>query len=803
MPVNGLSESMSWEIPTVNVSAAPDVLGDGLAESAACAASGAATRAPTTRAASPATARLTVVLRTVELVIRHPSVRAACVTVAPMPVVPGPPEAPRHIADTELLGTVRRDDYAWMRDLEDPAMRANLAAEREWYDGISVTLAPARDVLYESLAGRMTPTDVSVSWRRGESDLWREIPQGAELAVLRRRPAADSPVIPGQGEVLLDLGVVAAAGGSTYAETGVCELSPDGRWLAWSVDLDGDEVYSLRFRDLGTGVDLAEEAPRTYYGGAWSAGSDVFFYTVPDEAYRPFQVWRHRIGTPAADDVLVRQEDDAHFELVVEASRSGEQVVITAMSRNTTEVHLVPAADPEASPTLVQPRRPGVEYHVEHAPWQSPDGRRDELLIVTDDGATEFRVVCAPTATPGREHWIPVLNEDPDVRVVGVDAFASHYVLTLRRGGSTLLRVVARDGSSSVELHPDQEAGTIALGTNEEFGATFVSVAVESYTAPTVWWDVPLDGSPRRERLRRTVPSYDPEAYESFRVWAAAPDRTAVPITVVRRIGTPLDGTAPCLLYGYGAYEYTYEPLFDRTLPTLLDQGVVFAHAHVRGGGEMGRRWWLQGRLLNKRNSFDDFAAAADALAHDGSLGLVDGARIVGRGGSAGGLLQGACYSLRPDRWRALVAEVPFVDCVNSMLDASLPLTVGEWDEWGDPHQPEYLAYMGSYAPYENLPDPAVRPALLATGAVHDPRVLVHEPAKWVAALRASDPCRGAGRAPAHDDAAADPVAPGVVLFRVETAEGSHGGPAGRFAALRYEAEVQAWILAAMGVAPR
>jgi oligopeptidase B len=602
----------------------------------------------------------------------------------------------------------------------------------------------------------------------------------------------------GEGEVLLDLGAVAEAGGSTYAETGVCELSPDGRWLAWSVDLDGDEVYSLRFRDLTTGDDLAEGPPRSYYGGAWSAGSDHFFYTVHDEAYRPFQVWRHHLGTPVADDVLVLQEDDAHFEVVVEASRSGEQVVITAMSRDTTEVHLIPADDPLAPPRLVEARRPGVEYHVEHAPWDAPGGRRDELLIVTDDGATEYRLVSAPTATPGREHWAPVLDEDPAVRLVAVDAFATHYVLTLRRGGAPLLRLVARDGSSSVEVLPDEPAGTVALGTNEEFAASSVTVSVESYTEPTVWWDVPLDGSPRRERLRREVPSYDPSQYGSHRVWIVSPDGTEVPVTVVRRLDTPLDGTAPCLLYGYGAYEYSYEPLFDRTLPTLLDHGVVFAHAHVRGGGEMGGRWWQHGRLLEKKNTFVDFAAAADTLAHDGALALVDGTRIVGRGGSAGGLLQGASYSLRPDRWRALVAEVPFVDCVNSMLDASLPLTVGEWDEWGDPHLPEYLAYIGSYAPYENLPDPEVRPALLVTGAVHDPRVLVHEPAKWVAALRSSDPRRGAGRGDGRD-----PVAPGVVLFRVVTDEGSHGGAAGRYAALHEEAEVQAWILAAMGIAPR
>jgi oligopeptidase B len=275
-------------------------------------------------------------------------------------------------------------------------------------------------------------------------------------------------------------------------------------------------------------------------------------------------------------------------------------------------------------------------------------------------------------------------------------------------------------------------------------------------------------------------------------VWVTARDGERIPVTVLRHRDVPLDGSAPCLLYGYGAYEYVFEPEFDRALPSLLDRGVVYAHAHVRGGGEMGRRWWLAGRMLAKRTTFDDFVDVADALAHDGELGLVDGRRIASRGLSAGGLLQGAVYSQRPDRWRGVVAEVPFVDVVTAMSDPSLPLTVNEWDEWGDPRDPDYVAYMAGYSPYDNPPPTGRRPPLLVTGAVHDPRVLVREPAKWVSRLRLTDPGLGAGVDPD------DPTSPGTVLFRVETGAGSHGGPAGRYAHLDYEAEVYAWVLAAL-----
>jgi oligopeptidase B len=560
-----------------------------------------------------------------------------------------------------------------------------------------------------------------------------------------------------------------------YLDLGLTTVSPDGRVLAYSVDRTGDEVFALRFRDLATGEDLPEEIRRTYYGGAWSADSDQFFYTVHDHLYRPFQVWRHVLGTPVTDDVLVLEEPDERFELNVRGTRSGALVVLWSGSRDTSEVWVVDAAAPDRPPRSVGGRRKGVEYHAEHVVL--PDGS-DGLLLVTDDDAVEFRLAGCPVprdADQDHTSWSPVRPEDPAERLERVDAFDGHVVLSLRSGGLRRLRVLpvsALDAPGFV-VDPQFEAGAVVLSRNAEAATTSVTVADTSYVHPTVWSDLDLGTGARTERHRQEAPGHDPARYvcESRRVTAA--DGTAIPVTVVRRRETPLDGSAPALLYGYGAYEASDDPTFDPALPSLLDRGVVFAHAHVRGGGEGGRRWWLDGRLARKQNTFTDHLAVADGLAS-----LVDGSRLATRGLSAGGLLQAAVMSRRPERWRAVVAEVPFVDVVTTMFDASIPLTANEWDEWGDPHRLEEFGWLLAYSPYDNLPAAGNRPDLLVTGALHDARVMVWEPAKWVAALRASDP----------------EWSPRCV-FRCETGAGAHVGPSGRFGRLAYEAEVQAWIL--------
>lgn len=698
----------------------------------------------------------------------------------------GPPRPRRDRLERTLHGVTRVDPYAWLRAVEDPEVVAHLHAERAHYDAATRHLRPLAWALAEEMSARVPPADSSVSWQRARFSYYTRTVEGSEYAQLMRdlnpsedgrppdsvvesREATDSVRRPEDPQLLLDPADL--AGGSAYVDLGLCIVSPDERLLAYSVDTTGAEVFELRFRDLATGHDLAGRVPRSYYGGAWSADSRFFFYTVHDAASRPHQVWRHQIGASVGSDVCVYADEDEQFEVMVRGCRSGDVVVLWSQSRDTSEVWLLDAHDPTANARCVEPRRKGVEYHCEHA--RTADG--DVLVVVTNDAAIEFRAMSAPLDTPGRASWTELVPERADKRLERVDAFAGHLLLRLRKQGSVVLRTLPVGGGPSVDIGSSVAAGTIALGRNERFDATAVTVVEQSYTDPAAWYDVDLASGVRRLRHRQAAPGHDPHAYVGERISVPAADGAAIPVTVVRRADVPLDGTAPALMYGYGAYEYSFEPEFDPALPSLLDRGVVFVHAHVRGGGEGGRRWWLDGRLQHKQNTFSDHLAVADAIAD----GLVDGSRIATRGLSAGGLLQGAVFSQRPERWRAVVAEVPFVDVVTTMLDASIPLTANEWDEWGDPHRAEDFAWMLGYSPYDNLPPAGRRPVLLVTGALHDPRVMVWEPAKWVAALRAGDP----GWAPR-------------CLFRAEVGEGAHSGPSGRYAHLRYEAEVYAWVLA-------
>ncbi len=478
------------------------------------------------------------------------------------------------------------------------------------------------------------------------------------------------------------------------------------------------------------------------------------------------------------------EEVDERFALHLRGTRSGGLVVIRAGSRDTGEVWVVPADDPTQPPRTVGGRRRGLEYDVEHLP--RADGG-EALLVVTDDGATEFRLATAPVPRDGdQDHtaWSPLLDEDPRVRLVAADAFASHVVLTVRTEGELRFRVLSADdlGAAGFEVRPLFDGGTLALGPNEEFDTDVLLVEDQSALHPRTWSTVDLATGERTVAKQAEAPGHDPSAYVCERHDFPSPDGTSVPATLVRHRDTPLDGSAPALLYGYGAYEAVEGPWWDAALPSVLGRGVVHVHTHVRGGGEGGRRWWLEGRLRHKQNTFDDHVAVADGLA---AAGLVDGTRIATRGLSAGGLLQGAVFGQRPDRWRAVVAEVPFVDVVTTMFDDSIPLTVNEWDEWGDPHVREQFDWLLAYSPYENPPAAGGRPDLLVTGALHDPRVMVWEPAKWVARLRDTDPDWSPR-----------------CLFRVETGAGAHTGPAGRYAHLRYEAEVYAWVLDRLGIGP-
>ncbi len=687
-----------------------------------------------------------------------------------------PPVAPREPFEHREHGVVRPDAYHWMA-APTSALMDHLRAERSFYDSACAHLHSLVSALRSEMVSRLPEAETSAPWRRTRFSYYTRTRTGSDYADLVREidgTATDLKQNP-LPEVILD--VESLADDSGYLELGVTLVSPSEDLLAYSFDRTGEEVYELRFRDLRTGADLDEVVPRSYYGGAWSADSTWFFYTVHDEAYRPHQVWRHRIGTPVSDDVLVLEEPDERFDLNVRASRSGDVVLLLSESRDTGESWAVDAHAPDSPARSVGGRRPGVVYRAEHV-------RGGPLLLVTNDRAQEFRLMSAPVpreADHTHAVWTEVRPEHPDERLERVDVLGDHAVLSLRSGAAHVLRVVRILDLAGEGLLVESRftGGAVRLARTTSYDVAAVTVVDQAHVEPPVWSGIDLATGARTDVLRQDAPGHDPSRYVTSRLDLPSDDGTLVPVTVVRHRDTPLDGTAPALVYGYGAYEYTFPPDWDPSLPSLLDRGVVYAHAHVRGGGEGGRRWWLDGRLEHKQHTFSDFAAVADGLA----ASYVDGDRIASRGLSAGGLLQGAVFSQRPDRWRAVVAEVPFVDVVTTMFDASIPLTSNEWDEWGDPRRKEDFDWMLAYSPYDHPPAAGTRPDLLVTGAVNDPRVMVREPAKWVARLRETDP-EWSPRC----------------LFRVETGAGAHVGPSGRYGHLAYEAEVYAWVLDRLGV---
>ncbi len=678
--------------------------------------------------------------------------------------LPAPPVAPTKPHTWDRPTGPSEDPYAWLRRKDDPDTVAYLEAENAystaWFDAHAGDV----DALFDEIRSRIQETDESVPVRHGAWWYVTRTIEGQSYPVFCRGTAIDHA-----DDVILDCNVEAA--GHDFFDVHALEPSPDHRLLAWSSDLDGSELYTLRVRDLATGTELADELTGTssWGGVAWSSDGQWLFYARPDDQMRPHEIWRHRLGTPVADDVLVAAEPDVRCNLDVSATRSEQWLVITSNSRTSSEVSLIPAGDPTASPTLVRARADDVEYGVDH--WG------DRFVVLTNLDAPDFRVMTAPLDDPGT--WTELLPHVPGRRFTQVDPFAGHLVLHEWSDAQPKVRVLFPDGTQDT-LDFGAEPHDLELGSNPEWSTTSLRVLYTSLTTPASTYDVDVESGERVLRKRTPTPNVELDRYTSVRTWAQAPDGTKVPVDVVRHVDTPLDGTAPAVVYGYGSYEASIPPYFSAARLSLLDRGVVWALVHPRGGGELGRAWWLDGRLTSKRNTFTDTLACAEHLAAEG---FADPQRLALRGGSAGGLLVGACITMRPALFRAAVAEVPFVDVVTTMSDETLPLTANEWEEWGDPRVEPYASYMLSYSPYDNTA-PAAYPALYVTAGLNDPRVSYHEPAKWVARLRAV----GAGR-------------DRLLLLRTEMGAG-HGGPSGRYEAWRDEARTLAFLLHALGTAP-
>ncbi len=709
-------------------------------------------------------------------------------TAAASPDEPTPPLAEqRPHTLTRADGSTVEDPWYWLRDRDDPAMLAYLEAENAYADAQLAPLAGLREQLFVELKGRVEETDSSVPVLDGGWLYYRRTLEGAAYPIRCRRPApfgatdpahlddhlrrpVDPRRPPDDEVVLYDQN--AEAEGRDFFQLGGFAISPDHRLAAIATDTTGSEVFKIRVRDLETGQDLDDEIPRAAYGIAWGNDARSFLYTVPDEAWRPHQVWRHRLGTPVEADELLHAEEDERFWLGIGRTRSDRFLAIAASSKVTSEWYLLDADDPTARPRLVAEREHGVEYDLDH--------RGDLLYLVTNaDGAEDFKLCVAPVATPGREHWVDLIGHRPGTRLEAAEVFADQLIVSERTEARTQLRVCDPATGEGEVLTMDEEVYTAAFGANPRYDTRTVRFAYSSLTTPTQELDLDLETGERTLLKQQPVRGgYDRERFVSWREWATATDGTRVPISLVRRVDVPLDGSAPCLLYGYGSYEISVDPVFSAARLSLLERGVVFAIAHVRGGGELGRRWYLDGKFLAKPNTFSDFVACADHLVEHR---VTARDRLAIRGASAGGLLIGAVLNLEPQLCAAAVAEVPFVDVVTTMSDPSIPLTVIEYDEWGHPEEVDYLEVMRSYSPYDNVAA-ADHPALLVIGGLNDPRVQYWEPAKWVAKLRATS------------------TGGGPILLHTELGAG-HGGRSGRYDAWRDEARVLAFVLHHVGVA--
>ena len=648
------------------------------------------------------------------------------------------------------------DDFAWLASKDDPDTLSYLNSENQFADQ---WFAPHHEVIEELFAeikSRVKEDDMAPPVQKGNWWYTVKTETGRSYAIHTRGSTFETAT----ENVILDENLEAEQ--HEYFAVSAFDISTNENLLAWSSDTNGSELYDLRIRDLTKNIDLDDIITETSWGGtAWSLDDKWLFYVRPDEAMRPWQVWRHQIGTDAALDVKVLEEPDERFFVGIDRTRSDKWIVIESSSRTASEAWLIPADSPTSSPKCFTPRREDIEYSIDH--WG------DRFVVLTNKDAIDFAIMT--TTESHTEDWQPFIEHAEGARIIQFDCFAHHGVMQRWESGQQVISLVSPD-TQVTPLHISDEPHEVDLDSNPNFDTDGIRLNFQSLITPaTVAW-YSLSTQTLTVLKRTEVPNTDLSQYVSFRTWAIAQDGASVPIDVVHHRNTPLDGTAPCLMYGYGSYEVSLPPWFSAARLSLLDRGWVWALVHPRGGGEMGRNWYLNGKLLHKRNTFTDTISCAEHLV---SSYVARKDAVVIRGGSAGGLLVGACITMSPQTFAGAIAEVPFVDVVNTMSDPSLPLTVTEWEEWGDPRAEPFASYIASYSPYDNTKDEKY-PAVYVTAGLNDPRVSYHEPAKWVAKLRQLSP---------HT----------TVVFRCEMGAG-HGGPSGRYDRWRDEARTLSFALA-------
>jgi oligopeptidase B len=668
-----------------------------------------------------------------------------------------PPVAPTRPHFVTLHGDTRADDYFWLREKEEPEVTAYLEAENAYAEEHMASTVELQKTLYDEILGRIQETDQSAPYRKGAFEYYHRTEEGKQYrSYCRREPGKAS-----SEQVLLDMNALAE--GRPFLGLGVYEVSPDGRYLAFSLDETGFRDYTLQIKDLQSGELLSERMEKVK-SAAWASDSQTLFYTVDDDSKRPHQLLRHRLGA-TAEDAIIYQEDDERFRVAVWRSRSGEYVFRGAFSHTTSEIGFLPASEPVGTWRLVAERKQDHEYDVAH--------RGGEFLIRTNDGGRNFRIVRAPIDDPGPSSWQELVAHRDAVMLESLDVFEDFYVLLERETGLPHILVSQFAGGDSHRVAIDEPVYALYPGTNEEFATALYRFGYESLTTPDSVFDYDV-GSKTRSLVKQieVLGGYAPADYQSERLWATARDGTRVPVSVVYKKGTPKDGSAPMLLVGYGSYGYPYPTGFSHARVSLLDRGLIYAIAHIRGGGELGKPWHDQGRMENKMNTFTDFIAVAEHLVANQ---YTSSKRLAIQGGSAGGLLMGAVSNLRPDLFGAVVSLVPFVDVLNTMLDDTLPLTVGEYEEWGNPNDRDAYFRIKAYCPYTNI-EAHPYPTMLVRTSLNDSQVMYWEPAKYVAKLRAHK----------TDDS--------PLLFKINMDAG-HGGASGRYDYLKETALDYAFIL--------
>lgn len=677
-----------------------------------------------------------------------------------MPSSLTPPRAETRPHLIDIHGEAIPDEYAWIQRRDDPALLPYLEAENAYAEAVMADTADLRARLYAELRGRIKEQDLSVPVRMGPYLYYLRTEEGQQYPIVCRRADPDAPE-----EVLLDVNQLAE--GKSFCRLGPVKLSPDHSLLAYGLDTTGAIVYDLFVKDLRTGELLPDTVANMAWSLEWGEDGRTLYYTVFDHAHRPHRLYRHTLGADPAAAALLYEEPDERYMVNLRKTRSRAYLTMLLYSHDGTEAYYKPAGDPAAPFVLLDARRPKIEYKLEH--------QGERFLILTNEGAENFKLLEAPTADPGRRREL--IAHRPDVLIDGVDAFADYLVVYERRGGLQQIRISAPDGSGERYVAFPEPTYSVTPEGNDEYAADTLRFAYSSLVSPRSVIDYGMATGAWELRKQEEIPSgYDPALYVAERLEAVAPDGARVPISLVRRRDTPRDGSAPCLLMGYGAYGYSYDPAFDTRSLSLTDRGFVWAIAHIRGGQELGRAWYEQGRLLQKKNSFTDFIACAEHLV---ALGYTSPAGLAITGTSAGGLLMSAVVNARPDLFGAVLARVPYTNVIAAMLDPNLPLTIIEYDQWGNPHDLEQFRYMLSYSPYEQIEAKAY-PPILATAGLNDLQVPYWDPAKWVARLRAR-----------KTDSA-------MLLLRTNMTAG-HSGASGRFARLEETAFEYAFILKALG----